>query len=64
MAPIKTTAHLLGILNYQNNILDAVLPFFLPNQYGAYRMYLNGDFILRLGEVGKDKNSHRTEKCT
>ena len=34
---------------------------FIPNQYGAYRVYLNGDFILRSGEVGKNPEQHQTE---
>lgn len=35
----------------------------IPNQYGAYRMYLNGDVIVRVGEVGKNKNEHQTENA-
>ena len=39
------------------------IAIFIPNEYGAYRMYLNGDFMLRLGEVGKDAKSHKTENA-
>ncbi|OAL78661.1 histidine kinase [Acinetobacter sp. SFB] len=39
------------------------IAIFIPNQFGAYRMYLNGDFLLRVGEVGKDKISHQTENA-
>ncbi|TCB50471.1 diguanylate cyclase [Acinetobacter sp. ANC 4779] len=40
------------------------IAIFIPNQFGAYRMYLNGDFLLRVGEVGKDKISHQTENAS
>ena len=35
----------------------------IPNQYGAYRMYLNGDLLLRLGEVGTTNQTHQTENA-
>ncbi|CAM4078229.1 GGDEF domain-containing protein [Acinetobacter pragensis] len=35
----------------------------IPNQYGAYRVYLNGDFLIRLGEVGKNAESQVTENA-
>lgn len=39
------------------------LAIFIPNQYGAYRVYINDDFNLRLGEVGKTAQTHQTEKA-
>lgn len=35
----------------------------IPNQYGAYRVYLNGDFLVRLGEVGDSEASQITENA-
>lgn len=35
----------------------------IPNQYGAYRMYLNGDMLVRLGEVGKTEAEQKTENA-
>lgn len=35
----------------------------IPNQYGAYRVYLNGDLLVRLGEVGKTPAAQVTENA-
>lgn len=35
----------------------------VPNQYGAYRAYLNGEMILKLGEVSKTSKGQLTEKA-
>ncbi|OTG78054.1 histidine kinase [Acinetobacter sp. ANC 5054] len=35
----------------------------IPNQYGAYRVYLNGDVIVRLGGVGKTETEQKTENA-
>ena len=35
----------------------------IPNQYGAYRVYLNGDFLVRVGEIGKSSAEHVTENA-
>lgn len=35
----------------------------IPNQYGAYRVYLNGDFLLRLGEIGTSADKQLTENA-
>lgn len=35
----------------------------IPNQYGAYRVYLNGDLLLRLGEVGATPKAQITENA-
>ncbi|MEZ2903118.1 diguanylate cyclase domain-containing protein [Acinetobacter terrestris] len=59
----KNYGTFIGHFKLPKQYIGRRIAIFLPNQYGAYRMYLNGDFILRLGEVGKDKNSHRTENA-
>lgn len=35
----------------------------VPNQYGAYRAYLNGEFILKLGEISQTPQHQLTEKA-
>ncbi|WP_374574312.1 diguanylate cyclase domain-containing protein [Acinetobacter sp.] len=35
----------------------------IPNQYGAYRVYLNGDLLVRLGDVGKTPAAQVTENA-
>ena len=35
----------------------------IPNQYGAYRVYLNGDFLMRLGEVGTSPDTQVSENA-
>ncbi|WP_373686214.1 diguanylate cyclase domain-containing protein [Acinetobacter sp. YH12054] len=35
----------------------------IPNQYGAYRVFLNGDVIVRLGEVGRTEAEQKTENA-
>jgi diguanylate cyclase (GGDEF)-like protein len=57
----KNYGTFIGHFKIPKQYIGRRIAIFIPNQYGAYRMYLNGDFILRLGEVGKDKISHRTE---
>lgn len=57
----KNYGTFIGHFKIPKQYIGRRIAIYIPNQYGAYRMYLNGDFILRLGEVGKDKISHRTE---
>lgn len=35
----------------------------IPSQYGAYSIYLNGDILLRLGEISKTSTGQVTEKA-
>lgn len=35
----------------------------VPNQYGAYKFFLNGDFLIRVGEVSKDEQSQVSENA-
>ncbi len=35
----------------------------IPNQYGAYRVYLNGDVLVRLGEVSTSESEQKTENA-
>ncbi|MFV5509465.1 diguanylate cyclase domain-containing protein [Acinetobacter sp. 197] len=35
----------------------------IPTQYGAYRMYVNGQFIVRLGEISTTPEKQVTEKA-
>ncbi|WP_407308468.1 diguanylate cyclase domain-containing protein [Acinetobacter sp.] len=59
----QTYGTFIGHFKIPKEYIGRRIAIFIPNQYGAYRMYLNGDFILRLGEVGKDKSSHQTENA-
>ncbi|MGE8538654.1 MAG: diguanylate cyclase [Acinetobacter sp.] len=35
----------------------------IPAQYGAYRVYVNGNFIIRLGQISKTSGQQLTEKA-
>lgn len=39
------------------------LAIHIPNQSGAYRVYLNGDFLVRLGEVADNAAAQQTENA-
>ena len=59
----QTYGTFIGHFKMPKQYLGRRIAIFIPNQYGAYRMYLNGDFLLRLGEVGRDAKSHQTENA-
>ncbi|MGE4316912.1 sensor domain-containing diguanylate cyclase [Acinetobacter sp.] len=58
----QTYGTFIGYFKIPKQFVGRRIAIFIPNQYGAYAMYLDGDFMLRMGEVGKNKQSHRTEK--
>ena len=39
------------------------LAIHIPNQSGAYRVYLNGDFLVRLGDVADNAEAQQTENA-
>ncbi|OTG69591.1 histidine kinase [Acinetobacter sp. ANC 4470] len=59
----QTYGTFIGHFKMPKQYLGRRISIFIPNQYGAYRMYLNGDFLLRLGEVGKNEKNHQTENA-
>lgn len=59
----KTYGTFIGHFKIPKEYVGRRVAIFIPNQYGAYRMYLNGDFVLRLGEVGKNEQSSITESA-
>lgn len=59
----QTYGTFIGHFKIPKQFVGRRIAIFIPNQYGAYKMFLNGDFILRLGEVGKDPSHHQTENA-
>lgn len=59
----QTYGTFIGHFKIPKEYIGRRIAIFIPNQYGAYRLYLNGDFVLRLGEIGKDATTHLTENA-
>lgn len=59
----QTYGTFIGHFKIPKEYIGRRIAIFIPNQYGAYRLYLNGDFVLRLGEIGKDTKTHLTENA-
>jgi diguanylate cyclase (GGDEF)-like protein len=59
----ETYGTFIGHFKIPKEYIGRRIAIFIPNQYGAYRLYLNGDFVLRLGEIGKDTTTHLTENA-
>lgn len=57
----QTYGTFVGHFKIPKQFVGRRIAIFIPNQYGAYRLYLNGDFVLRMGKVGKNESSHQTE---
>lgn len=58
----QTYGTFIGYFKIPQQFIGRRIAISIPSQYGAYSMYLDGDFILSVGKVGKNKPSHRTEK--
>ena len=61
--PKNTYGTFVGHFKIPSEFIGRRIAIWIPNQYGAYRMYLNGDLLLRLGEVGKTVATHQTENA-
>lgn len=58
----QTYGTFIGYFKIPQQFIGRRIAISIPSQYGAYSMYLDGDFILSVGKFGKNKPSHRTEK--
>lgn len=61
--PQNTYGTFIGHFKIPKEFIGRRIAIWIPNQYGAYRMYLNGDFLLRLGKVGKTIQTQQTENA-
>ena len=61
--PQDTYGTFVGHFKIPEEYIGRRIGIWIPNQYGAYRMYLNGDLLLRLGEVGTTNQTHQTENA-
>ncbi len=59
----ETYGTFIGHFKIPKQYLGRNIAIYIPNQYSAYRMYLNGAYVLRLGQIGKDAKSHQSENA-
>jgi len=59
----ETYGTFIGHFKIPKEYLGRNIAIYIPNQYSAYRLYLNGNYVLRLGRIGKDAKSHQTENA-
>ena len=59
----QTYGTFIGHFKIPKEYIGRRIAVYIPNQYGAYRMYLNGDFILRLGEISENAKNQETESA-
>lgn len=58
----STYGTFIGHFEIPKEFIGRRIAIHMPNQYGAYRAYLNGDFILKLGEISRTAVGQLTEK--
>lgn len=59
----ETYGTFIGHFKVPKEYLGRSIAIFIPNQYSAYRLYLNGDYVLRLGLIGTNAKDHQTENA-
>ncbi|MDM1719366.1 diguanylate cyclase [Acinetobacter towneri] len=63
MGNANTYGTFIGHFQIPKEFLGRRIAIWIPNQYGAYRVFLNGDPLVRVGTVGADTSSHQTENA-
>ncbi|WP_429763927.1 hypothetical protein [Acinetobacter towneri] len=63
MGNANTYGTFIGHFQIPKEFLGRRIAIWIPNQYGAYRVFLNGDPLVRVGTVGADASSHQTENA-
>jgi diguanylate cyclase (GGDEF)-like protein len=59
----NTYGTFIGHFQIPKEFLGRRIAIWIPNQYGAYRVFLNGDPLVRVGTVGADASHHETENA-
>ena len=59
----NTFGTFIGHFQIPKEILGRRIAIWIPHQYGAYRVFLNGDPLVRVGTVGVDASHHETENA-
>ena len=59
----NTFGTFIGHFQIPKEFLGRRIAIWIPNQYGAYRVFLNGDPLVRVGTVGADASHHETENA-
>ena len=59
----NTYGTFIGHFQIPKEFLGRRIAIWIPNQYGAYRVFLNGDPLVRVGTVGVDASHHETENA-
>ena len=59
----NTFGTFIGHFQIPKEFLGRSIAIWIPNQYGAYRVFLNGDPLVRVGTVGVDASHHETENA-
>lgn len=59
----NTFGTFIGHFQIPKEFLGRRIAIWIPNQYGAYRVFLNGDPLVRVGTVGIDASHHQTENA-
>ena len=59
----NTFGTFIGHFQIPKEFLGRPIAIWIPNQYGAYRVFLNGDPLVRVGTVGADASHHETENA-
>ena len=60
----QTYGTFIGTFKIPKEFLNRRIAILVPNQPSAYRIYLNGDLLLRLGELDIDPKKQITEKAS
>ena len=63
MGNANTYGTFIGHFQIPKEFLGRRIAIWIPNQYGAYRVFLNGDPLVRVGTVGADASHHETENA-
>ena len=63
MGNANTYGTFIGHFQIPKEFLGRSIAIWIPNQYGAYRVFLNGDPLVRVGTVGVDASHHETENA-
>ena len=59
----NTFGTFIGHFQIPKEFLGRRIAIWIPNQYGAYRVFLNGNPLMRVGTVGVDASHHETENA-
>lgn len=59
----NTFGTFIGHFQIPKEFLGRRIAIWIPHQYGAYRVFLNGDPLVRVGTVGVDASHHETENA-